>query len=684
MSLLKLPGIGKQIAKHLTRLKIHTIQDLLFHWPLRYQDRTQIHSIRTLIPGQEAVVEGVLQRVSTNERGRTKCLCELKDESGRIFLRFFHVMSFQLDRLKLGARLRCYSEVRLGPKGLEMIHPEFQVIMPGKEPDIEQHLTPIYPSTEGLSQYVLRKITQSALLAPEKLPELIPSALLSSSSLSSTLKQALHDIHRPSQNIPMDELTDHKTKAQKRIIFEELVAHRLSLLHVKQTFQTQTSIPLFKQDQLIPTFLERLPFKLTDAQKRVSAEIQNDLKRDYPMLRLLQGDVGSGKTVVAALALLCAVENHRQAALMAPTELLAEQHYQVFERWFKPLGISVRFLSSNTKAKNRNEALESIANGESQVIIGTHALFQSDVNFKKLALIIIDEQHRFGVEQRALLREKGIEQHHPHQLMMTATPIPRTLTMSFYADLDCSIIDEVPPGRTPIETRILANDRRDELIARIRDACCSGRQVYWVCPLIDESESITAESAIKTAEYLQKQLPGLSIALIHGRMKANEKEAAMRTFQQGKSHLLVATTIIEVGVDVPNASVMIIENAERLGLSQLHQLRGRVGRGRTASHCVMLYQAPLSALAKERLSVMRETTDGFKIAERDLALRGPGEVFGTRQTGELSFRIANLMRDSYLFPAIQKTADDILKNHPDLIDALIDRWIGIGKQYAEV
>jgi len=683
----RLRGVGKQIAKHLARLDIHSVRDLLFHLPARYQDRTQVQAIRTLLPGNEVVIEGTIQSISMPTHGRTKLLCELKDETGTLYLRFFHVLPYLVDSLKPGNRMRCYSEVRLGAKGLEMVHPEFQLITPQRPIPIDAHLTPVYPATEGLSQYVLRKIINNALAIIRQHPELreiLPLPLLQSLSLP-TLQEALQFVHKPPRDIAMTELLENKTVAQKRLIFEELLAHRISLLHIKHQFQSQTSIPFQMKDHLSQQFLSNLPFQLTNAQSRVVAEIKTDLSRPHPMLRLVQGDVGSGKTVVAVLAMLQAIENGYQAAMMAPTELLAEQHTRVTKRWLEPLGIKVAFLSSSIKGRERTTALKAIGNGEAQIVLGTHALFQEEVAFSKLAFIIVDEQHRFGVQQRALFRQKGMQaDYYPHQLIMTATPIPRTLAMSFYADLDVSMIDELPPGRTPIITSIIANSRREEVIERVRSACREGRQVYWVCPLIEESEALNCQAATNTAEQLQAALPEIKVGLIHGRLRANEKDKIMQAFQQGELHLLVATTVIEVGVDVPNASVMVIENAERLGLSQLHQLRGRVGRGKVASYCLLLYQHPLSELAKARLAVIRETTDGFQIAQRDLELRGPGEVLGTRQTGELSFRVADLIRDSDLLPHVQHAAERILHDHVDIIEPLTERWLGKGREYGKV
>ncbi|OGT43643.1 MAG: ATP-dependent DNA helicase RecG [Gammaproteobacteria bacterium RIFCSPHIGHO2_12_FULL_37_34] len=678
-----LQGVGKQIAKHLARLHIYSIQDLLFHLPIRYQDRTNIQMIHSLIRDQEAVIEGEIQVVSQPRRGKTKLLCELQDKTGTIHLRFFHVLSFQAKILRRGVRLRCYGDVRLGSAGLEMIHPEFQVITLDKPLALLQHLTPIYSATDGLSQYTLRKLAASALAWMERehiLEERVPSSIIHSHSFP-TLKQALQFIHRPPREALAD-LMANKTLAHKRLVFEELLSHRLSLLRIKRVFKAQPSVSLAEGGTLIQHYLHHLPFTLTAAQQRVHHEIKYDLSQTHPMLRLIQGDVGSGKTVIAALAMLQAVENGYQAVLMAPTELLAEQHYQVFKRWFEPLKIQLAFLSSHVKSVVRKTMLTSIANCTAQIILGTHALFQEHVQFAKLALIIIDEQHRFGVHQRALLREKGMHaSYHPHQLIMTATPIPRTLAMSFYADLDCSLIDELPPGRLPIVTSVLANHRRDEVITRIREACCAGRQVYWVCPLIEESDVLHCQAAVKTAEQLQKELPTCQVGLIHGRTSSQDKESVMQAFQQGQINILVATTVIEVGVDVANASVMIIENAERLGLAQLHQLRGRVGRGTIASHCVLLYQHPLSDLAKERLAIMRNTNDGFQIAQKDLELRGPGEVLGTKQTGELSFKIADLVRDYELIAPVQQAADILLRDDAYDADVLIERWLGNKQAY---
>lgn len=681
-----LKGAGKQIIKYLARLKIFSIQDLLFHLPVRYQDRTKIQKIRELTPGHEAVIEGVVQNLLAPKRGRSKLLCELKDETGKIYLRFFHVLPFQLKALQPGSRLRCFSEVRLGSAGLEMIHPEFRIIS-AKPVPIDDCLTPIYPTTEGLNQYWLRKLTSEALIKLDQenlFPDLLPAKIMEMNSLPS-LKEALRYIHRPPQHESITNLLETKTSAHKRLIFEELIVHRMGMLHLKNATRSQLSAPLFQKQTLIKKFLSQLPFSLTKAQHRVSQEIARDLELSFPMLRLLQGDVGSGKTVIAALAMLQAVENGYQAVMMAPTELLAEQHYRVLKNWFEPLGVNVVFLSGKIKTNEKKSALNLIAGKEAQIILGTHALFQDEVYFHKLALIIVDEQHRFGVEQRTLLSKKALQTtYHPHQLIMTATPIPRTLAMSFYADLDCSTIDELPAHRIPITTSVMANSKRDEVITRIRKTCEAGRQCYWVCPLIEESDVLDGEAASQTAEILKNQLHNLKIGLIHGRMRGDEKEAVMRAFQQNEIHLLVATTIIEVGMDVPNATVMIIENAERLGLAQLHQLRGRVGRGSQASHCILLYQSPLSELASARLAAIRETTDGFQIAQRDLELRGPGEVLGTKQTGAVSFRVADLLRDNYLLTDVQKSAEIFMREHSALSEELIKRWLGEKLQYGKL
>lgn len=685
--LLRLRGVGPQMVKLFARLNIHCVQDLLLHLPARYQDRSKVTPMRQLVAGREAVVEGEIHSVGQPKRTKTKLLCELRDDSGYVLLRFFHVHSFQKDQLKKGVRVRCYGDVRFGPKGFEMAHPEFKVISEEYPLPTEKHLTPIYPATDGLSQHMLRKITSAALTylnQPSMFKELLPESVLATLSMR-TLKESIRFLHRPPCDTPINELMAVETPAQQRLVFEELLAHRLSMLRVKESFQRHSSVALTEGVKWQENFSTSLPFELTGAQKRTVKEINQDLQQAKPMLRLVQGDVGSGKTIVAAMAMLNAHASGYQSVMMAPTELLAEQHYRNFKAWLEPLGLTVICLTGSMKTKERKEALEKVTSGAAHVVLGTHALFQSGVEFHKLALVVIDEQHRFGVEQRAMLRDKAAgENVFPHQLIMTATPIPRTLSMSFYADLDISVIDELPPGRTPVATTVISNSRRDEVVARIEDACASGRQVYWVCPLIEESEVLDCQAATTLSEQLSKWLPNIKIALIHGRMSPQEKDDIMRAFKNNETQILVATTVIEVGVDVPNASVMVIENAERLGLSQLHQLRGRVGRGAVASNCVLMYQHPLSRMAKERLAVMRDTNDGFKIAQRDLELRGPGEVLGTKQTGDMSFRIADLLRDNELLPHVQRAANDILANHPQYVELIMQRWLGQRIGYAKV
>lgn len=682
-----LKGVGNSIAERLAHLGIHHVQDILFHLPFRYQDRTRVYPICEVRPGEHVVIEGEVVSVGLPRGGRTRLLCRLEDATGYIQLRFFYVNTLQRKTLQPGVKVRCFGEVRFGGAGLELIHPEYRIVMQNQLTPVEENLTPIYPTTEGLSQTTWRKLTDQALALLEKggiLNDIIPISILQKLTFP-TLKEALQFVHRPPPNAPVNVLLDGKHITQKRLVFEELLAHRLSLLRLKDAFQTQEAYALAPCVPLTEQFIHSLPFQLTKAQKKVLEEINSDLNRSQPMLRLVQGDVGSGKTVVAALSILQAIGQGYQVALLAPTELLVEQHAKTFKKWFEPFNIHVVVLAGQLKITARREILETIASGKAQIVLGTHAIFQKGVTFSKLALIVIDEQHRFGVEQRAQLREKG---HHlekyPHQLIMTATPIPRTLAMSVYADLDCSIIDELPPGRTPVLTRVIPNTRRDEVLERIRTACHLGRQVYWVCTLIEESEMMQCQAAENTAQQLTAALPELKVALIHGRMKSLEKEQVMSAFKKGELHLLVATTVIEVGVDVPNASLMVIENAERLGLAQLHQLRGRVGRGSLESHCILMYQHPLSRFAKERLAVMRETTDGFKIAECDLKIRGPGEVLGTKQTGDISMRIADLVRDSDHLPMVQETADVLQKNHSDVIQPLINRWLGSKERFGNV
>ncbi|WP_136680661.1 ATP-dependent DNA helicase RecG [Neptunomonas sp. XY-337] len=681
----QLKGVGAAMALKLERLGITQIQDLLFHLPLRYQDRTRIVPIGSLQPGDEVVVEGEV-RISDIQMGRRRALlCRIQDGTGTLTLRFFHFSAAQKNGLAPGKRVRCFGEARPGPNGLEMVHPEYRASGNDGLQPTDTHLTPVYPMTEGLQQNKLRKLMEQALswLDTGHIEELLPASVRSYWKLPE-LKAALRYLHTPPVDADQHLLLAGRHPAQRRLAFEELLAHHLTLLKLRQQIQQDGAPAMAATGHFSQPFLAQLPFSLTNAQQRVCQEVAVDLAQPRPMLRLIQGDVGSGKTMIAALAALQAVENGFQAAIMAPTEILAEQHFNNFQAWLETLGIQVAWLVGKLKGKRREQQLTSIADGSAQVVVGTHALFQDEVRFYNLGLAIIDEQHRFGVHQRLSLREKGRDGiQTPHQLIMTATPIPRTLTMSAYADLDCSIIDELPPGRTPVNTVVIDDSRRDQVISRVRAACQEGKQVYWVCTLIEESEALQCQAAEVTAEQLKEQLAELRIGLVHGRMKAAEKAEVMQRFKQAELDLLVATTVIEVGVDVPNASVMIIENPERLGLSQLHQLRGRVGRGSVASHCVLMYHAPLSKQGKERLAVMRQTTDGFRIAEKDLELRGPGEVLGTRQTGDMQFRIADLQRDSDLLDAVRDAATQ-LTQEPTLTSAITRRWLAQGEEYGHV
>ncbi len=688
------------MALRLRALGIETIQDLLFLMPLRYEDRTRVVPLGELQPGQRASVEGEVLLTEVAFRGRRQMLCKIADGSGFLLLRFFYFTAQQQAGLARGARIRCYGEARRGPKGLEFVHPEYRRASTGsgsagvdaggvEHP--EDHLTPIYPSTEGVTQGRLRLLVGLALdqTRSGELEDLLPAELLADArdrhAQLPRLHEALAYVHRPPADAPVELLLAGRHPAQRRLAFEELLAHQLSLKLLRQRLQSDPGWSLKSGGVLKSRLLAALPFQLTAAQQRVLAEIESDLALTKPMLRLVQGDVGCGKTLICAVAAAHAVEIGRQVALMAPTELLADQHAQNFRRWFEPLGVTSTLLSGRQSGKARSNILTGIRAGHAAIVIGTHALFQESVAFASLALVIVDEQHRFGVQQRLSLREKGAAGGaSPHQLIMTATPIPRTLAMTAYADLDVSVIDELPPGRTPVKTVVLAEARRDEVVQRIRSACLEGRQAYWVCPLIDESEEMPFQAAEETAAVLAVALPELKVGLVHGRMPAAAKEGIMRSFKDGKLQLLVATTVIEVGVDVPNATLMVIENAERLGLAQLHQLRGRVGRGQYDSSCLLLYRAPLSPMARERLAVMRNTNDGFEVARRDLALRGPGELLGTRQTGLAQMRVADLARDADLLPRVQIAAETLLREWPQAVAPLIRRWVGLAEQYGRV
>jgi len=682
-----LRGVGDKMQEKLHKLGIKTLQDVLFHLPFRYQDKTRVIPIAWARVGEEAVVEGIIQDVKVERGKRTTMVCHIHDSSGFIVLRFFYFNAGQLDKLTIGRRVRCFGEISYFRDTYQIVHPEYRFIDGDHPAPVEENLTPVYHATEGLSQLQLRQINEQALkLLHEKggLTEWLPLTLQQRHHFIS-LNEALQVLHRPPPDVNTTILEEGGHQAQKRLAFEELLAHQLSFRQARRRIQQFAAPALTATQQYIQPFLAALPFQLTQAQERVRQEIADDLAQSHPMLRLVQGDVGSGKTVIALLGMLQAIENNVQAVLMAPTEILAEQHYQQVQRWFSPLNIKIAWLSGSVSAKNKADSLESIANGEVQCIVGTHALIQEKVVFHSLGLVIIDEQHRFGVEQRLALRDKSLkDMMHAHQLIMTATPIPRTLSMSVYADLDCSIIDELPPGRKPIQTVVLNESRRDEVILRLNAACEQGRQAYWICTLIEESELIDSQAAENTAEQLRLQLPHLRIGLIHGRLKIQEKDRVMLAFKNNELDILVATTVVEVGVDVPNASVMIIENPERLGLSQLHQLRGRVGRGDTASFCVLLYHGHLSEQSRTRLQVMRESQDGFYIAEQDLLLRGPGELLGTKQTGLQRLKVANLLRDAHLLPEVRQVADELICDHAHVVQPLIQRWLPQGEDFSRV
>lgn len=681
-----LKGVGPKLQERLAKLGLESVQDVLLHLPLRYEDRSRIYPIAALQTGTAATVIAEVIKAEVLYGKRRMLRVRVKDASAVLNLVFFQFSAAQLKQFEQGTRLQLFGEARRGINGLDMIHPEYKVLAADAvAPEFaEESLTPVYPMTEGVQQATLRKLSEQALsyLNPTALEELLPSALQPEGM---SLEAAIRTLHRPPLDASLEQLQAGTHPAQTRLATEELLAHQLSLLKLRALKQSHQARSLIPNVALQQRFLSQLPFEPTAAQRRVVQEIQQDLAADIPMMRLVQGDVGSGKTLVAALSALTVIGQGYQVALMAPTEILAEQHALTFRQWLEPLGIGVGWLAGKQKAKERQENLAAIKAGQVQFVVGTHALFQAEVSYHNLALVIIDEQHRFGVHQRLELRQKGVDQgYQPHQLIMTATPIPRTLAMTAYADLSTSVIDELPPGRTPVTTVAIPDTRRDQVIQRVHQVCKEeGRQAYWVCTLIEESEALQCQAAEDTASQLAEVLPDLRIGLVHGRLKSAEKEAVMAAFKGHELDLLVATTVIEVGVDVPNASLMIIENPERLGLAQLHQLRGRVGRGAVASHCVLLYHAPLSKTATQRLSVLRDSNDGFVIAQRDLELRGPGELLGQKQTGLTDMKVADLMKHSYLLNDVQSLAQQIWQDYPQTADALIQRWIPRRDHYAQ-
>ncbi len=686
-----LKGVGAKVAEKLAKIGIYNVEDVLFHLPLRYEDRSRVYPIANTVVGTHVSVVGQVTS-SQIQFGRKRMLVvKIADSSGSMTLRFFNFSAAQKSQLEVGQWLKCFGEIKRGRHGPEIIHPEYQKSDNNKTVALEETLTPVYPTTEGLKQASLRSISEQALSRLQKyqVQELLPV----DNQNTYTLKQALVTCHRP----PVDEsyqlLEQGTHPCQQRLALEELVSHQISMLKVKSDLQSDQAVYIEGSGEYTQKLLQNLPFDATNAQQRVVAEIKRDLANNHPMLRLVQGDVGSGKTLVAALAALTAIEAGYQVALMAPTEILAEQHAINFREWFEQIGsqkhpVKVAWLAGKMKAAEKTESLQQISNGQAQMIIGTHALFQQDVEFHRLALIIIDEQHRFGVHQRLELRSKGaIYQdgigYFPHQLVMTATPIPRTLAMTSYADLDLSVIDELPAGRKPITTVAIPDTKRDSIIDRVKEVCqTTGQQAYWVCTLIEESEVLQCQAAEDTHEELQQRLPELNIGLVHGRMKPDQKQQVMESFKAGEVNLLVATTVIEVGVNVPNASLMIIENPERLGLAQLHQLRGRVGRGATQSHCVLLYHPPLTNTAQQRLGVLRDSNDGFVIAEKDLEIRGAGELLGTRQTGTTEFKIADIERDEPLLPTASQLAHHLIATSPNSAQLLVQRWLGDKEVYS--
>ncbi|VWD60898.1 ATP-dependent DNA helicase RecG [Burkholderia lata] len=691
----KKPAADKPVktVDKLAKLGLTRSIDLVLHLPMRYEDETTLTPIGELLPGGIAQTEGVVFDNEVAYRPRRQLVVKIQDDDGEhLVLRFLNFYGSQVKQMAVGQRLRVRGDVRGGFFGMEMVHPAVRVVE--ADAPLPQVLTPVYPSTAGVSQAYLRKAIESAV-ERTPLPELLPPEIQRDYLLPldvPTLEQAVRILHHPRVDSDEAALMDGSHPAWTRIKFEELLAQQLSLKRAHEERRTRAAPAMPRRTAsdagaLTTRLYAALPFTLTGAQARVVDEIANDLTLAHPMQRLLQGDVGSGKTVVAALAATQAIDAGYQAALMAPTEILAEQHARKLRAWLEPLGVTVAWLAGSLKAKEKRAAIEAAALGTAQLVIGTHAIIQDTVEFARLGLVIVDEQHRFGVEQRLALRAKaanaanGARDFQPHQLMMSATPIPRTLAMTYYADLEVSTIDELPPGRTPVLTRLVGDARREEVIARVREAALTGRQVYWVCPLIEESETLQLQTAVETYETLATALPELKVGLVHGRLSPADKAAVMEAFTRNDVQLLVATTVIEVGVDVPNASLMVIEHAERFGLAQLHQLRGRVGRGTAASVCVLLYTGPLSLTGRERLKTMRETTDGFEIARRDLEIRGPGEFLGARQSGAAMLRFANLETDGWLIDPAREAATRLIAAYPEIVTQHLARWLGAREQY---
>lgn len=686
-SVLDLKGVGPQIATRLAAIQVRNFQDILFHLPNRYVDRTRIYPLSTVRVDDLVVIEGEIEKATVIPKPKRSLVIKIRDSSGSAELKFFYFNIGQQAQLKPGAQIRCFGQARRNKNGLQFIHPEYTIITDGVILPVEEYLTPIYPTTDGISQKLLRNLVQQviSLLHPiQNSLEILPEKIRQDLQFV-PLIDCLQQLHFPTPDCFKQILNTGFHPAQRRLAFEELLAQHLILRQKRQQHMQEQAIKIEHKNILSNKLLTALPFNLTNAQQRTINMVNQDLAKSNPMLRLVQGDVGSGKTLVAVMAALAVIEAGMQVAFMAPTEILSEQHYQNILHWFLPLGIEVACLTGKLATKDKNIIKQKIASSEIKIVIGTHALFQDDVIFKNLALVIIDEQHRFGVAQRLALHKKGGDlQYISHQLILTATPIPRTLAMTFYADLDYSVIDELPPGRKPITTVMVSADRRAEILQRIENICTQGQQVYWVCTLIEESEVLDCTAAENVWQELQTQLPNLTIGLVHGRMNSAAKELVMQEFKLGKINLLVATTVIEVGVDVPNASLMVIENPERLGLAQLHQLRGRVGRGNNQSFCVLLYKKPLGEKASQRLQFLRDSQDGFAIAEFDLKLRGPGEVFGTRQSGLANLRIADLVRDKDLLPKVYAAAELVLRDYPDIVSRLLQRWVREQVQYAAV